>query len=343
MASWMRNKQIDLVHTRNCVSNCWGGLAARLGGVPVRIGGEHGTVYSARPPYTWVEQATHRSSALIIANSAATKSMVIRHRRIPAHLVKVIHNAVTPPRPISIPDLRADLGLHDGNALIVGTVARLVTVKDLFTFIRSAKIVLNDRRDVVFMIVGDGPLRAELTQYASGLGLHRNALVFAGSRPDARDLMQTFSVYVSTSIQEALGNTLIEAAYAGVPVVAPAIDGIPEIVRDGETGVLVEPTDPVRLPRSPGAGSIPREVMRSGRFVPPLSVNAHRLATIILGLLKDPLLRQRLGHNAKRVAAELFSIDRYVRELESTYIQLTAVAGREQNTNSTGSTDAHIK
>ncbi len=289
--------------------------------MPVRIAGEHGTI---RYPLTWkwfYEPWIDRTSDLVIANSESSRRMLEQKYRVPSSRIQVIHDAVhvaAPGRPVQA--MRAELGIPDG-VNVIGNVARLDTPKDHFTLVETARILLNLRDDVRFLIVGGGPLEAELRGMIREYGLE-DRFIITGWRRDIPDLLQMFDLFVSTSISEPLGNALIEAMFAGVPVIAPAVDGIPEIVSSGETGILLEPTDPVRPPRSVGAAPLPQQVIRSGRITTPLALNPRRLADTITHWLDQPDERAALAARAKQRVENHFSLERYMTELEDTYLRL---------------------
>jgi glycosyltransferase involved in cell wall biosynthesis len=144
---------------------------------------------------------------------------------------------------------------------------------------------------------------------------------FPGFLPDAVNLMPEMDLLVHPSIRESLGNVFIEAGLSRLPVVASNVDGCPEVVVDGETGVLVDCTIPVGHVDAPGAAPLPAVVVDGKTLTlrPPLGLNPEALAEAISKLLHDPQLRRRMGEKARERALRLFSLERYVRNLESAY------------------------
>ena len=115
--------------------------------------------------------------------------------------------------------------------------------KKLTMSLLQAFAMFNKQRPAAkLLLVGDGPLRERLVAQVAQLGLV-NDVVFAGSRPDVADLHKAMDLFVFPSRNEALGIALLEAMYSGLPVVATKIGGIPEVVKDGETGLLVDSED----------------------------------------------------------------------------------------------------
>lgn len=141
--------------------------------------------------------------------------------------------------------VRAELGIEEGTHLAV-TVANLRATKNYPGLLATARLVADRGLPVVFAAAGQGPLEAEVRAEHARLGLG-DAFRVLGYRDDATRLIAAADVYVLASDHEGLPVTVMEAFALGVPVVAPAVGGLPEVVRTGENGVLVTPSDPVAL------------------------------------------------------------------------------------------------
>lgn len=175
--------------------------------------------------------------------------------------------------------VRLGLGIPE-TAILVGTAARLEPVKGVEYFIRAAAIILNAEmeggegsledkkggkgKDIYFVIAGDGQLRKELEELAASCGL-KGRMIFTGHRENLSDFMAAMDIYVQPSLNEGMGRTIVEACFAGLPVVASRVCGIPDVVKDKETGLLVPPGD------------------------------ARLLAGALVRLISDPGLRTRFG------------------------------------------------
>jgi glycosyltransferase involved in cell wall biosynthesis len=193
---------------------------------------------------------------------------------VPPALLTVIRSGVDTRRFAGVrppPHFRRSLGVPAGH-LVVGTVASLVEAKDYPTLLRAARIVLDAEPDVSFVAVGGGRLRDELTALAAELGLGRRFL-FQGFREDVGSFLKSFDVFVLPSQAEGLGTSVLDAQALGLPVAACRAGGIPEIVADRETGLLVPPSDPPAL------------------------------AAALLELIRSPELRAALGSAARKAAA----------------------------------------
>ena len=189
---------------------------------------------------------------------------------------------------------RARLGLPlDGP--IVGCVGRLVPVKDHDTFFRAARRVLADRPDVTFVLAGDGESRDRLQRVATEMLGDR--VRFLGWVNDLPALYAAFDVVVLTSKLEGTPVALIEAAASGRPVVATNVGGVAQVVRDGNTGLLVPPRDDVAV------------------------------AANVLMLLEDPEGARRMGDEGARWVHDRFSDARLADELAELYGELLARKG----------------
>jgi glycosyltransferase involved in cell wall biosynthesis len=318
MSKWLREHNVQLVHSYNAYANLWGCMASSLSGTPTFISGERGSVWWAQPPVAWLDRWAQHKAKVIIANSNASSRMLQLRYNMPPEKIQVIYNAIPAPPIVDKEKIRTELGI--GRKQLVGSVGRLDSPKDYFTFVEAASIVVHKRNDVRFLIIGGGPMHAELQDTIAAYGL-QNQCILAGWREDARSLMQALDVFVSTSIREAFGNALVEAALARIPIIAPCVDGIPEAVIDGRTGLLLKPTRPMRLPRSTGITPIPKAVLINGELQPPRSLNPNELAETILHLLDRSELRLKLGQAGKERAERLFSLDRYSSRLEGIYLK----------------------
>jgi glycosyltransferase involved in cell wall biosynthesis len=165
-------------------------------------------------------------------------------------------------------------------------VGRLTPQKGLETLIEAAPKVARAVPDAGFLIVGDGPLRAGLERAARASGA---GVVFAGERRDVQDLMRGARALALPSVYEGLPLVALEAMACGLPVVASGVDGVPEAVEDGETGVLVPPGD------------------------------AERLADALIGLLRDPAKAEAMGRRGRARVEAHFSAERMVEETQAVY------------------------
>ena len=214
-----------------------------------------------------------------IANSRAVKDHFARVDHIAPTRIVVIHNGV---------EVNGVQAPADGPPL-VGMVANCNrTVKRVQDFIQAATLVRRDRPESRFVVVGDGPLRPKFEELSRSLGLG-DAMRFVGQIPEPLDLVRGFHVGVIPSESEGFCNAILEYMACGVPVVATAVGGNPEMVCDGENGFLV-PVGDVR-----------------------------QMAEKISFLLRQDALRKRMGIVNRARVARQFSVGRMVAAHETFY------------------------
>jgi sugar transferase (PEP-CTERM/EpsH1 system associated) len=172
--------------------------------------------------------------------------------------------------------LRCQLGLPP-DAMLVGSVGRLDPVKDFPTLMKAFHQVKDGFSRAKLVIVGDGPVRSTLTRLGEELGLD-SSLIWLGERNDIPELLRCFDIFVQTSIFEGMSNTILEAMASSLPIVATDTGGNPEVVNNGESGVLV-----------PVGG------------VTELGVALRRY-------LSDPVLRYEHGFNSRKRAIDCFDL-----------------------------------
>ena len=184
------------------------------------------------------------------------------------------------------------------HAPIVGNVAALVGHKGQKHLIEAARLVLPQMPDARFIIAGEGELKPALERQIKDHHLEKHVLL-AGFRPDVLSLHKAFDIFAMSSVTEGLGTSLLDAMAAGKPIVATRTGGIPEVVADGETGLLVPPRD------------------------------EEALADAIVRLLKDPDLRREMGEAGRVRARNLFSLERMVQNTLNVYQRVATEPHRE--------------
>lgn len=317
MALWLKQKRVNVVHTYNAFANSWGTLAARLAQIPIVFTGEHGSILTARPSIRWLDRIAQNQATAVIANSNASKKLLHLKYQVPLERIYVVANAVEPLIPVDKGIIRKQLGLSKDD-LVVGSVGRLDMPKDYPTFIESAALILKKYRQVVFVLVGGGLHENLLKDLVEKRGIS-DRFMFTGWRADARKILQVFDIFVSTSLQESFGNTLVEAALAGIPVIAPAVGGVPDVVINHETGILLTPSEPVHPLTMTQGQPLYKEVLIEGHLTAPQSLSLNELSDAIANLIEHPDLRTMIGLSAQKRAEKLFNIHRYINDLESIY------------------------
>jgi glycosyltransferase involved in cell wall biosynthesis len=231
----------DVVHTQLQYSDVLGGAAARTLGLPAVT-----TLHVLDDRATARDRARARLAALARRRCHARVLAVSDHMREaylatgadrPEH-VSTVHNGIAAERvPGAGTRVRAELGLGP-DELVVGVVAVLRPGKGHELAIAAVDALSQTVPGLRLLIAGDGPARDEIRRAAAALG---DRVVFCGHRDDVMALLDAVDVLLHPTLADAFPTVLLEALAAGVPVVASAVGGIPEIVEHGRTGLLVEP------------------------------------------------------------------------------------------------------
>lgn len=212
---------------------------------------EHNTWQHYRLPTRWANRLTYPRNSVVIAVSHAVAASI---RPVPIARtwppVRVIHHgaelsASCPSTPEARERARVTLGLSEGG-LVVGTVGNFTPKKDHRTLLEATARAALHHSGFRLVLVGSGPLESALRDAARSLGL-MDRVVFTGSRDDVAELLPAFDVFALSSRNEGLSISLLEAMAAGLPCVATSVGGVPEVVTDGEEGLLVPAGDPAAL------------------------------------------------------------------------------------------------
>jgi glycosyltransferase involved in cell wall biosynthesis len=286
----VRRDRPHIVHANSAKAAALGRLAAWLTRVPIRIYTVHGWAFTAHGGassalYGWVERLLGPLTTATICVADSERRAGLEARACAEATTVVIHNGVEP-RPVEPRETRS------GPCRLV-TVGRLQAPKDPLTLVR-ALAALGHAHETV--IVGDGPDRSAVEAEVRRLGLD-SVVRLAGVRNDVAELLAAADLFVLSSRSEGLPLSILEAMAAGLPVVASSVGGVPELVVDGETGLLVPPGDPRSLARA------------------------------IERLLADAALRGRLGAAGRARVVEHFDLASAQRAHLDLYRSLLAAAG----------------
>jgi len=268
----IRARNVGLVHTHSSVDAWVGGLAARSLGVPV-VRSRHVSIAIPRR-----RALVYRLADRVITSGEAVAA-IVRGAGVPAERVIAIGPGLDTQRfhpNVSGAGVRAELGLR-GPA--VGLVANIRGSKGHAYFLEAARLVLRERPDARFLIVGDGIGFDDVRRRVKEMDLESH-VIMTGFRRDVPEVMAALDVLVLPSIKsEALSQVIPQALAVGTPVVGSTVGGTPEVVRDGETGRLVPPAD------------------------------APALAAAILDLLRDPAGARALARRGQAFVLAQHSID----------------------------------
>jgi glycosyltransferase involved in cell wall biosynthesis len=238
----VRAEAPDLVHTHLVHADVYGGIAAGALRIP-SVSTRHNDDRYLLGPFRYVDRAFARPARRLIAISDAVRRFLERAGHDPAKLLTIRYGLDELPAARSEPTPAA-AGIP-ADAPLALAVGRLIAQKDHTTLLRAFALVHETVPEAHLAILGAGPLEAELRGLVAGLGL--DAVVALPGRTDIRDWLERAQVFVHTSRWEGFGIALLEAMLAGLPVVATNVSAVPEVVADGETGILVEPGDHDRI------------------------------------------------------------------------------------------------
>jgi len=294
LVRYIKQNNFDIVETAVFPSDVYGRVSARLANVPVIISTMHRvedhkqeTIYRFLP---FVDTVTMALTTKIIAVSGAVKNYLIRRHKIRPEKISMIYNGIDVSkykRHVNISGFKKQFNL-DPSIPIVAFIGRLVKVKGVSYFLEAAASVLRSGKKAQFLVIGDGPLKQSLVKQTQKLGIDQHVF-FIGFRKDIPRVLSFIDILVVPSLWEGLPLVVLETMSAGKPIIAAEVGGIPEAVRNGETGILVPPKNP------------------------------EALTGAINDLLADPKKRKEMGDKAKQRAVQLFDVERMVKEYENLY------------------------
>lgn len=244
LVALLRCERPTIVHTYLRTAGYWGRVAACLAGVPIRIASERNVEVERGRCANVLDRILSSVTDRVVVNSAAIRDYLMNAERLAPAKIEVIHNGVPVSRLLLEPEVRTvhrELGLWELE-YVVAFIGRLAPQKNPGLFLEMAAAVLRSGLKCGFLLVGDGPLRATLTDQARTLGI-QEAVRFTGVRNDVPRILRLVDLLVLTSDWEGLPNVILEALAAGVPAVATDVGGVGELLADGVTGYVVPRRD----------------------------------------------------------------------------------------------------
>jgi glycosyltransferase involved in cell wall biosynthesis len=298
---YLREEEVDVLHAHGFGSNAWAAVWGALTRVPVVVAHEHTWSFEGQPMRKLIDRhLIARCSDVLLAVSREDRRRMRDVEGIPEDRTRYLPNGI-PPLATRGHDVRAELGISR-DVPVIGTVSVLRQQKGLDLLIEGAALLVPEFPKLRVLIAGGGfPIHVQrLEAHARALGLG-HVVTLLGLRTDVGDVLSAMDVAVSSSRFEGSPLALMEYMAAGKPIVATRVGGVPEIIEDGKSGLLVEPG----------------------------SVDA--LARGISTLLRDGERAARMGAEARRRQQAEFDIDTTVRRVEDLYGSLLAERGRRGN------------
>jgi glycosyltransferase involved in cell wall biosynthesis len=296
----------DIIHSHTYYVNTLGRLAAKLVGIPILITHIH-NVYSRH--YTGrnilIERFLSRFTNKIICCSDAVRDFAVQVEKIKEDRLVTIYNGIDLAEVDASGDidgLRRFMSIHAGTRVII-TVASLTEKKGHCYLLEAINLMMKQHENVTSLIVGDGPLRAELEKRARELHIE-SSVNFCGIRNDIPDLLRMADVFVLPSLKEGLPLCVLEAMACALPVVATDVGGTHEALQNGINGLLV----PARNPKALSEAIIslfdnPERLREMGERGYAIYCERFK-ADVMISLteaLYDDLIEQQLGKNRKSV------------------------------------------
>jgi glycosyltransferase involved in cell wall biosynthesis len=283
----LRRLKPDIVHTHMLHGDLYGIPAARTAGVPHIISSRHAEDdFRKSPLWRCINNILWQLTDRGIAISQAVYHFTVEYEGVSSTKLSIVHygyDAVQYDRQKARQIFEAGDADH-----IVGIVCRLIEIKGLSYALKAFARVLVDFPTAQLVIIGDGPMRQIWENQAHTLGIE-NAVRFMGWRSDAQALMAGFDLFLVPSLREGFGLVALEAMAQHVPVIGSRVSAIPEIVLDGETGVLFPPRD----------------------------IDA--LTTALKRLLSDPALCQAMGQQGEERVKAVFTTQRMIDQTLTLY------------------------
>jgi len=281
---WMKDKDIDILHTNRYKENIIGALLKFSGLTKYLIQ----TVHGGNEPFRGIKKIKNAFTGMINSfvsrfyfDRIITVSIEIEedlNKKINPRKIMTIHNSVdiSSIKPVkSADDIKNELGVSS-NRLLIGAVGRMVAIKGFDILLSAVRIMITAKPEILLLLAGDGPLRPALMQRAQELNISENVM-FLGFREDIVDIINCIDIFLISSHHEGIPTVMLEAMALKKAVISTNVGGIPEVIEDGVTGILVSTGD------------------------------AELLAIACLRILENPELKVQLGKKAEARIREGFT------------------------------------
>jgi len=287
---YFKKHNIKIVHTNNPSPHFWGGLAAWIAGVKIRIHTKHGRNFITVKRKVILNRFSARFSTKIVSVSKDSVKITNEIEGVPLKKIHLIYNGVDTEyfrKTIIKKSLFKEFGITK-DTIVIGSISRFSLDKDYETLIKAFKEVVEVYPETVLLLVGDGETKKQMVQLAQDLYLQKK-IIFSGFRTDILDLLNLMYVFVLSTHTEGISIALLEAMATEKPVIATDVGGNGEIIEHKINGLLVAEND----------------------------ING--LKNAILFLLNNETERNRLSKEARQVVLRKFSLKNTVEQYEKLY------------------------
>lgn len=313
---WLRRHPVDVVQSflprANVISRVANHLAPGRRG---HLSSERSTDFNRSPRVCQLNRWTARWTDRVLAVSPLVRDVLLERDRLPVEKIHLLENGIDTERVDAFPKtaLRRELGLAEGD-LLFATVGRLIPDKG-YVYLAQALARLDPERRVHLALVGEGDEGAKIRAEVERLGLE-DRFHFVGYRKDVLGIMKDIDAFVLTSLEEGIPVVLVEAMANHLPIVSTRVGGIPDLVVENETALLVPPAELWH-------GSSEERTSEATR-----EAGVAALATALDRLAANPDLRHRLGHAGRHRIETVFHLERIIERLEQHYHQVLAAIRR---------------
>lgn len=275
---------------------------------------DHGSAWRSNPSTARLRHLAACDGVICV--SRATKRMLQLRWGVTDVPMVVQHNPlIHPVDPEEVPDeLDRDSARSPYRRIRLGVAGRLVPVKGFPIAIRALRRLVDGGLDAELHVLGSGMMLESLTRLSAELGLEER-VIFHGFVDDMPAVLRTLDLLLCPSFRETFGMVSIEAAGVGCPVIGSRVDGLPETLEEGISGITLACTEPVAaLTPHADHSSIPALVYDpdSDALRPPLGIAPDALAESVAALLRDPLRLENMRRAGRRFVHQHFSLDHYV-------------------------------
>lgn len=292
--NWLKHEKPAILHSSLFHANLLSRVVGRILKIPIIISWRQNINLGSN-----IREFLNRLSAnlddCVIAVSNEVRSKELIATRINPDKVIVVYNSINtdlyqPNDDYSREEIRFKFGI-EGSTILLGTIGRLHPQKGITYLLEGFKEVRNQYKNAKLIIVGEGELKPQLIEQAKYLQIIDSTL-FPGAKTNIPEILKALDVFILPSLWEGLPLALLEAMAAGLPVIATGVGGIPEVIENNRSGIIVPTADP---------GAIYSSIHR---------------------LISDPELRDSMGEAGRKRVVEKFDVKKNILQLERIYTQL---------------------